>query len=354
MPGNSTVPMTRGRRPGLALQREATGEEPASPRPPAHRGAEQGVLGRGLARRAHVARRGLPAPASSARAGRHRWAAPRAVRRRRRRAPPVDSTPCTRARARQPISAWGFGALRGRRAAREQGLVAVLVAQAPAPPSRSARRRDRARGSGSRRCLRGSARRRRSAPPRARAHPVVGGAGLLGGEQRAGQVGDHRDLRLGEGQALGDRSNSSSIGSISGEWKAWLTRSRVVLRLPLRARRPRARSIASARRRPPPRRAVDRRQRERRSSSPARLCSDLLLGGPDREHRAAVGQRAHQPAARRDQRRRPPARTRRPRAPRRARRPSGRSGSRGARPTTQTSRYSATSSANSAGWVNSV
>ena len=143
--------------------------------------------------------------------------------------------------------------------------------------------------------------------------------------------------------------NSSSIGSISGEWNAWLTGSRVVLR-------PCARQCASSSPIGAGRPGDDRRTRavDRGEVDASSGSCDLVLGGLDGEHRAAVGQRL----------------IRRPRAPTSAAASASDSTpatcaaatspiewpitTSGATPHDSSRRYSATSSANSAGWVYSV
>ena len=94
-------------------------------------------------------------------------------------------------------------------------------------------------------------------------------------------------------------ANSASIGSISGEWNACDTRSRVVLR-------PRLAQLA--RPAPAPRLVAGDHHRagtvDRRDTRPRRSAAGthLVLGGLDRHHRATGGQRLHQPAPRRHQR----------------------------------------------------
>ena len=88
--------------------------------------------------------------------------------------------------------------------------------------------------------------------------------------------------------------NSSSIGSIRLEWKAWLTDSRVVLRSRHWA------SSSSIRSAGPAMTTACGPLTAARSSAVREF--QLVLGGLDGEHRAAVGQRAHQAAAGADQR----------------------------------------------------
>ena len=202
----------------------------------------------------------------------------------------------------------------------------------------------------------GARRRRKSGPARAPGGPSSRGeVACSASEQLAGEVGDDRDL--GRVRARGPRRPPRArpaSAPCDGEWKAWVTRSRVVL-LPCSLKRSassqRLLFLAGDDGRLGP---VDRGDRESLLDARERL-ADLVLAGarspPSRRPRAA---RPSAGRGRRPARRRPAARARRRRGPRRARRSSARRGSRARSPQLSSSRKSATSSAKRAGWVNWV
>ena len=163
-------------------------------------------------------------------------------------------------------------------------------------PSRTGPRPGRAPGTRSRPGRTATRRRRRTGPPRGRGRPSTPGrpAAPNGSPVRFETTGISR--RAGRSARRATARNSSSIGSISGEWNACDTRSRLVLRSPNSAAIVEHRVLVAGdhhRGRP-----VDRRDRD----ALGQVRGDLVLGGLDRHHRAARGQRLHQPATRRDQR----------------------------------------------------
>ena len=158
--------------------------------------------------------------ASSARAGTRRSAARPGRRRARARASPGSGRSCARGRAARPAPRPRAAARAGRR---DGG-----VGEHP--------RQRGQRAVGADLDVTGDAERLQRVDAVGEAHrlasvldPVRRGGDLVAG-QLAAEVGDDRQPRRVVGEPLGDRAELVSIGSISREWNAWLTGSRVVLR----------------------------------------------------------------------------------------------------------------------------
>ena len=253
------------------------------------------------ARRGGLRRGAAGRPASTAGAGTRRSAAPPGAARRGEERRPVDRH--ARARAARPSARTSgvrlgpphrSGGARGRTVAppvrQSLGHRGQHAARGRAPGTSSTLLRRRA-----------CAPRRRTAPAARTADPVVGRAQLLGSAAiRPVTVDDQRNgRRRGRSAPRDHRRNSSSIGSISGEWNAWLTAQPLGARTPRRARPRRARRPRPRRRRPPPTEgpltaAIATRRRTARRAAAATSSSAAC----DRHHRPAGRQRLHQPAPR--------------------------------------------------------
>ena len=215
--------------PGVGRQGEAAGEGEARPRS----GSSIAAPSSGCSAVAWPAAARSPAPlgrsrASSACAGRGRWAAGLAWRRCPRRRRPSRASPRRRGRRRAQRSGRSASGRPSRRVGTKVGLL-VFVGEALARHRAEHRvGAELEEGGGA---LLGEGRDRVGEAHRL-AHvgdPVGGVGGLLGVEQLAGDVGDDRDLGLAEAERVSATSaNSSSIGSIRGEWKAWETARRLV------------------------------------------------------------------------------------------------------------------------------
>ena len=232
VPGNSTVPQhgVVGQ-PGVLGKRDATAEGEGLALGVLDRGGQEGVPGGALADAAGSADR-RRARARSACAGRDRWEARRRRRPSRRRRHPSRSGRPRRGRRLGRRSA--SRAQRVPRAGPRAGDLGLLPGQALARASRRGPGRGRARGRRWRPGRAGPRPRRRSAP--------AGGRGRPSRRDRwPARRSSSSPVRLEtigisgapSARLAASAPNSASIGSISGEWKAWQTARRLVLRLAL-------------------------------------------------------------------------------------------------------------------------
>jgi hypothetical protein len=132
------------------------------------------------------------------------------------------------------------------------------------------------------------------------ADPVVGRGELVVGGAYAGEVGDDGDASRMEGEALATRRKSSSMPSMCGEWKAWLTRRREVFR-------PRASTCRAISQHSVFIASDDGGERPLRAARPSasfgglEKVADFLFGGLEGDHGAAWWERLHELCARGDE-----------------------------------------------------